>query len=517
MLCLIVFFTLRRKESSRKYFLLVSIVLITLSVSWFGWEPIVERFGKAFTEEGELTDGRFLIWEDSAGIVRDFPLAGTGFGTFENIYPTYRTLLGDRGVGHAHNDYLELVSNGGLVGFALVGWFLVVLIQTTWGRYKKRRDSYAHCLYLGALAGLLAIFFHSVVDFNFYNNANGLIFFFVCGLAVSASHTRLRGRKPTFLEESNLPFRKVTASVVAIFLVIVSVYQGGTLWAGSLYSSVKDVELSSLTPAEELSGFQTAIKKASVLDPLSPIYPLDLAHYFAFTGDALKAEALYLRAVRLNPVDAEALYVMGRHLCNHGRVAEGEPLLELAMLRDTSNPEYCKYYAGWLFGRGAMAEGGRYLKRAMTLTQRRDDVKECIALMLYHGMDKEEILELMPDRVSPRFALADTMAALGDTDFSRDVIVGSLDYINQEENITPWLFTKVYWVYMKEHNYDMALSVLQKAARYLSDNAVIHTLSGDTYLKMGIHYRAVEEYKQALIIDPDNSKVKKKLERLLST
>lgn len=517
MLCLIGFFSLRRKESSRKPFLLMCLVLITLSVSWFGWEPIVARFDKAFTEEGELTDGRFLIWEDSAGILRDFPFVGTGFGTFGAIYPTYRTLLGEKSVGHAHNDYLELVSSGGLVGFFLVAWFLVALFHTTWGRYKKRRDPYAHCLYLGAVAGLLSIFFHSVVDFNFYNNANGLIFFFVCGLAVSASHTRLHGEKQTFLGESGLPYPRVTTSFVVLFLVTVAIFQGGTLWAGALFDGMNGVVLSASTPEDEMARVQKIVRNASFFAPLNPKYPFILARISARRGDHDIAEDHLIKALRLCPVDSKILQFTARYLCRRNQPEKGRALFEQAITHDVSNPERYKMCAGWLLGRGEVNEGVGYIQKAMALSPSKNNIRECVSLLLYHDVSKETILELMPERVSPRFVFADIMARLGDTDFSRDVIVGSIDYIKHEEHISPWFFTKVYWVYMKEQNYDMALSVLQNAAHTLSDDARIHILAGDTYLKMGIHYRAVEEYKQALIIDPKNSKAKTKLDRLSST
>ncbi len=52
-------------------------ILIVLSVGWFGWEPIFERFEKVRTLEGNISDLRIEIWRDSKNIIEDFFLTGT--------------------------------------------------------------------------------------------------------------------------------------------------------------------------------------------------------------------------------------------------------------------------------------------------------------------------------------------------------------------------------------------------------------------------------------------------------
>ena len=171
-------------------------------------------------------------------------------------------------------------------------------------------------------------------------------------------------------------------------------------------------------------------------------------------------------------------------------------------------------FAGWLLGRGEVDQGSLHLQQSMMLSSSKKNINDSVSLLLYYGVSKEKVLDLLPDRVYPRFVFADMIARLGNRELSRDVIVDSLEYIENDEHIRTWHFAKIYRVYMKEKNYEMALSVLKKAIHYFPANAQFHNLTGDTYVKMGIQYRAVEEYKQALIIDPNNSNAKKKLARL---
>ncbi len=112
---------LTTRSDKRGGFMLFSAVLLAMiAVSCFGWEPIIERFGTITREYGDFDVGRPVFWKDSLEIIRDFPAVGSGFGTFVDIYPAYRTMPGMLLVDHAHNDYIELLVNGGIIAFLLI-------------------------------------------------------------------------------------------------------------------------------------------------------------------------------------------------------------------------------------------------------------------------------------------------------------------------------------------------------------------------------------------------------------
>ena len=161
----------------------VALCLALLAVSWFGWQPIIDEFDKAFDTSGAIRDARFQLWSDTLVLIRDFPLVGGGFGTFVDLYPSYKTLTTNLVFDHAHNDYLELAANGGLLGFILAAWFCVAVLLHGWRKVLVRRDRLAVLAGIGAIVSICALLMHSVVDFNLQNGAVGLYFFFVCGLA----------------------------------------------------------------------------------------------------------------------------------------------------------------------------------------------------------------------------------------------------------------------------------------------------------------------------------------------
>ena len=119
---------------------------------------------------------------DTLRIIRDHPYRGTGFGTFALATPGYTSWYTEYVIDKAHNDYLQLLSEVGLVGFCfavfwLVGFFRSVLLMV--------RDSSLpfSTLRLGAFCGCLALLIHSLVDFNLQIPANAIYFSVLAALA----------------------------------------------------------------------------------------------------------------------------------------------------------------------------------------------------------------------------------------------------------------------------------------------------------------------------------------------
>jgi len=178
-LCFLAIMLAFQNTRQNTYILLPMItIFILFSVGWFGWDFIFERFEKIRNAEGLIHDTRLLLWKDTLDIIKQFPISGTGFGTFVDIYPGYRSVPERLIFNHAHNDYLELLANAGLIGAGLFAWFMISLFRTVIRVFRIRRDPYSIILCLAGMTGILSILLHSVTDFNLNNGANGLYFFF---------------------------------------------------------------------------------------------------------------------------------------------------------------------------------------------------------------------------------------------------------------------------------------------------------------------------------------------------
>ena len=93
---------------------------------------------------------------------------------------------------HAHNDYLELLAEAGLVGFLIVVGGVAWFGWRTLKHWFTRHDPQVRGIVLGGLTSLLAIGIHSLVDFNLHIPANALLLSVILGLTSVAVHVRQR-------------------------------------------------------------------------------------------------------------------------------------------------------------------------------------------------------------------------------------------------------------------------------------------------------------------------------------
>jgi O-antigen ligase len=155
--------------------------LILVAVLLIGVQNTVERFLKTQIEKEMRFSTR---WPGTITMVSDFPLFGTGFGTFRYAYYLYDNEGGDRWTTHAHNDYLEVFSDGGIAGGILFLSLLAMIMVSIYKMWWRRRHPEVRMLGLGIIVSLFAVLFHSVFDFALRIPANAFIFVFLLAIGI---------------------------------------------------------------------------------------------------------------------------------------------------------------------------------------------------------------------------------------------------------------------------------------------------------------------------------------------
>jgi len=127
------------------------------------------------------------------GMMMDFPLLGTGFGTFGYVYPLYKKYMEAPLVyTYAHNDYLQLIIETGILGFFSVITALTLFLLSrvrNLGRFSQKENHFRFFMSLGALSGIVSLLIHSLADFNLHIPSNALYFAFLIGF-LKAIQTR---------------------------------------------------------------------------------------------------------------------------------------------------------------------------------------------------------------------------------------------------------------------------------------------------------------------------------------
>lgn len=505
----------RGANRKRGAIIIIIFVLIVLSVGWFGWDPIFERFAKVKNAQGNISELRLEIWKDSRNIINDFPVTGTGFGSFVNIYPRYRTISGDGIADHAHNDYIELFSDGGAVAVFLSAWFVLTILYKSYRAFLRRREVYSIYLFIGSITGMISILIHSITDFNLHIGANGLYFFFLSGLVVSAANTRLRdGLDDTYLKKIKLPISMLTIPV-AVILFVSFIFNAGVITGKLYFSSIKNIKLNEKIPKEDLLSIKASAYRASFFDPLEAKYKYAIANAERLLSNNTAALKYYKKSVQLNPADGEYLQRTGLVMSELKEYDTAERLLRTGIKYDVSNPARYKRYALWLLSTGKKEEGIKNMRAAISLEPQK--TREYITLMVLNGLSDEEISGSLPERVEPHLLFADYLYKTGKENMAEDEYRNAFQYIKNEKPVTPAYFYAAYRYYMKKDRYDDALRIMRMATEFLPDDAGIRITTAGLYEKLGITYRAAEEYKKALLIDPKNDEAKKRLDNLSKT
>jgi len=182
MLLLFVLLLIRRIRSRFVIAGGVVVLCAAMFVSWIGVQQVLSRF--AGIETLEVSAGkRSAMRQGTWRLFLDHPLLGTGLGTFEIVFPPYDSVFDGKIANHAHNDYLEVLAETGMVGGLCCLWFLwVVLLQSLKGM-AELGESFGSALNLAGLVACSGILVHSLVDFNLRIPANALLFFVSAHLA----------------------------------------------------------------------------------------------------------------------------------------------------------------------------------------------------------------------------------------------------------------------------------------------------------------------------------------------
>ena len=249
---------------ARRMLVTVSVLLaVTASyAAWLGLAPLLARL-----HQGDMSR-RWAIYVSTLPMVRDFPIFGTGLGTYEHVSTRYQPLALDPGdvlINAAHNDWLQIVSELGPLGLALVVYAIVRVgrdlvgahllgrsacpVGGGEGEWARRHDRFSVGIALGAIGGVTSLLVHSLVDFSARMLANGILAAVCLGIATVALHTRF-GTEDGFVAAHGafaLPDgrrRRIAAAVACVLAVVIGGYLARPLVTDRLLAGAA----TSLTP-----------------------------------------------------------------------------------------------------------------------------------------------------------------------------------------------------------------------------------------------------------------------------
>jgi O-antigen ligase len=187
----------KKKKMKKAVLLTMCMIVIGLLVTLTG---VTDSLIKRVNSEGYNPNGRALMYQSALKIIKQRPVTGTGAGTYPVLQHKYkapelgRTAMSKR----AHNDYLELLTNQGVIGFSLLGTAMLLLYIRLLMSLKKNRSNYTsslHGMKTACFCSVTAILLHSLVDFNFHLPANAVYFYLILALGVQSNMLNFNTKK----------------------------------------------------------------------------------------------------------------------------------------------------------------------------------------------------------------------------------------------------------------------------------------------------------------------------------
>jgi O-antigen ligase/Tfp pilus assembly protein PilF len=353
-------------------------------------DPYFSRLGVTEIDKAVSTRARLHMYRNTVNMVKDNFLVGVGFGNFKYVYPRYRdreewSLSGlNTRVEQAHNEYLQIFSEVGVIGFLAFLWILGAIGSMGWEVIRGRALSPRGIMGLALMTGIIGALVQSFFDFNLQNPASGVAFWVMVGFLelVYRSEVKPLGRPDP------APFRFASSSKKLRMAMATGILIG--LTAGIYYSlrpAIGDYYMKQGRIFGEMKDLESALYSFEKASHYSP-YNFDIQFHLGQTCDLAKnyerAVGYYKRALSLHPYFIEARNNLGAVFIRLGMIDEAiEEFKEAIEL----NPFYPGLHnnLGYLYGkRNQFRQALDEYQKTLELDPENPEVHKNLGLLYYY-------------------------------------------------------------------------------------------------------------------------------------
>ena len=174
---------------------LALVLVLAGSVLFLGADSSLMR-GTGLTAQADISTGRSHFWSVALQVIKENPIIGTGLDTFGTAFTKFDTWNGNLRVEQVHNDYLQIFSDAGILGFICLIAFIFLLFKQSLNVINRTSDKFRKAVAVGALGGIFGMLIHSFFDFPLRTPANSYFFLIFVVLATGIiTYPKLYRRK----------------------------------------------------------------------------------------------------------------------------------------------------------------------------------------------------------------------------------------------------------------------------------------------------------------------------------
>lgn len=282
---LVLFISLRKY---RVHLLIFSAIVAFLFLFFYIRGFITPRLSEAMAASIEV---RLDYWRATWRMILDYPLFGSGLGTFSSLYAQHKIPFAEE-TRMAHNNYLQVFSEMGILGVLSFLWMWVAFLKAGWRKIKESSKKHEKALLLGCYVGVITFLINSFGYFCLYiPGIATYVWVFAAIVMVTV------GNKVPISYKLKNNYVRAAALVVMLFLVGSSVAVVRRPMMADHYSGEAHFYLMGGDMERAASEADKAIK----LDPLNPAFHYQLGTIYEKKGALGQAIASFEKATQLNP------------------------------------------------------------------------------------------------------------------------------------------------------------------------------------------------------------------------
>jgi len=407
----------------------------------------------------------------------------------------------------AHSDFLELLSDTGIIGFSIFAVFGLVSVIWIFRRFHKRYDTYVTGISIGILGSLASIFVHSFTDFSLQIPANAILLVIILALLIStlyldSKHNTLNRRTLNITGTAKIVLYPVSVLLASIFIFI------------SVRPAIADYyyQKSSLSQTSNSKLQIDLLKKAIKLDPTDAAYHYQLGKLYSKIHTIHGVRQTideYKKAIELNYMNSKYHQSLA---WTYGILADLNKQSTIDAMRTTklahehfqeavrlepNNPYRRRAYAIWLFNHPAeknIEKGVVKYRKAIALEPKLAEE----AFNSYYKLTRnyDLLTNIIPDTIEAHFSLLRFYKKKGLQEKSLEeerILLAKLAKQPEGRPFKPYsdIYVTRGEIYSELGRYKQALSEYKKALK-------TNPKSADIYYKMGIVYLRKKKIQQAI-------------------
>lgn len=301
----------------RMILVLILMPLALIAAMLIGQEFLLTRIASI---ADAATDASFYIrwewWRSAWAMFRDFPLFGSGAGTFVYLLERYQTFRYPIINICPENEYLHLLQETGIVGALLAVWIVVGYAASTIRAWLCRRSRWSIAMTAGGIGALASQLIRSGMDFHIHTPATALLFITLAAITYRAAHLS-RNPKPSlfFFREERRKRSRLNAIFAGILTICYLAHVIISFRAFLHYERVHPMyrDETTLATAAQKPQFRQHLESAIHGDPNNAVYAAALGHALLRNKTGAEADAAFVneaegwlqRASLLNPTNAD--------------------------------------------------------------------------------------------------------------------------------------------------------------------------------------------------------------------